>query len=139
VKSNRQIVADAFAAWAAGTGYITDIFAPHMRWEIVGRSAVSKTYDSTEQFIEEVLRPFGARFSAEAPFRPVNIRAIYADDEQHAVAVVWDGEGTTIAGTLYRNTYAWLMTLADGKVVAGTAFYDSIAFNELWQTVHRPS
>jgi hypothetical protein len=23
----------------------------------------------------------------------VNIRAIYTDDEQHAVAVVWDGEG----------------------------------------------
>jgi ketosteroid isomerase-like protein len=28
------------------------------------------------------------------------------------------------------------MTLQDGKVVNGTAFYDSIAFNELWQTVY---
>jgi hypothetical protein len=47
------------------------------------------------------------------------------------VAVVWDGEGTTIAGTTYRNTYAWFMTLEDGKVINGTAFYDSIAFHEL--------
>ncbi len=27
------------------------------------------------------------------------------------------------------------MTLRDGKVVRGTAFYDSIAFNELWESV----
>ena len=49
--------------------------------------------------------------------------------------MVWDGEGTTITGTTYRNTYAWFMTLEDGKVVDGTAFYDSIARNELWETV----
>jgi ketosteroid isomerase-like protein len=135
MKSNRQIVADAFAAWAAGTGYITGIFAADMHWEIVGRSAASGRYDSTQQFIDEVLRPFGARFSTDAPFRPVTIRAIYADDEQHTVAVVWDGEGTTRAGTTYRNTYAWFMTLEEGKVTRGTAFYDSIAFDELWRTV----
>jgi ketosteroid isomerase-like protein len=27
------------------------------------------------------------------------------------------------------------MTLSDGKIVDGTAFYDSIAFNELWDSV----
>ena len=27
--------------------------------------------------------------------------------------MVWDGEGTTITGTTYRNTYAWFMTLDD--------------------------
>lgn len=139
MRPNRQIVTDAFAAWAAGTGYITDIFAPGMRWEIAGRSAASKTYHSTQQFIEEVLRPFGARFNPDAPFRPVDIRAVYADDEQHTVAVIWDGEGTTIAGTPYRNTYAWFMTFEDGKVVDATAFYDSIAFNELWESVHPAS
>jgi uncharacterized protein len=135
VESNRRLVADAFAAWAAGTGYVTSIFAPDMRWEIAGRSAMSKKYDSTQQLIDEVLQPFGARFSADRPFRPVRIRAIYADDEQNAVAVIWDGEGTTTAGTTYRNAYAWFMTLREGKVIDGTAFYDSIAFNELWETV----
>jgi hypothetical protein len=48
---------------------------------------------------------------------------------------MWDGAGTTIVGNEYRNTYAWFMTLADGKVVDGTAFYDSISFNELWESV----
>jgi uncharacterized protein len=27
------------------------------------------------------------------------------------------------------------MTLSGGKVIDGTAFYDSIAFNELWDSV----
>ncbi len=27
------------------------------------------------------------------------------------------------------------MTLSGGKIVEGTAFYDSIAFNELWDSV----
>ena len=76
MESDRQIVTDAFAAWAAGAGYVTSIFAPDMRWEIVSRSAISKSYDSTQQFVDEVLHPFGARFSADRPFRPVTVRAI---------------------------------------------------------------
>jgi ketosteroid isomerase-like protein len=103
-----------------------------MEWEIVGRSMASRSYGSTQEFIEEVLRPFGERFEATAPFRPTTVRGIYADDEQQTVAVVWDGEGTTVTGATYRNTYAWFLTFAEGKVVRGTAFFDSIAFNELW-------
>ena len=135
MKSNREIVRDAFSAWSAGTGSVTSIFAPQMRWEITGRSAASRSYESTQQFIDEVLSPFAKRFSADRPFRPLHIRAVYADEEAQTVAIVWDGEGTTIAGTVYRNTYAWFMTFRDGKVIEGTAFYDSIAFNELWETV----
>jgi uncharacterized protein len=130
--SNREIVTEAFRSWADGTGYIAGIFADDMTWEIAGRSAVSRKYASTKQFMDEVLHPFAARFSPSDPFRPVNIRAIYDDQDNNTVIVVWDGRGTTTAGTSYENTYAWIMTLRDGKIVDGTAFYDSIAFNELW-------
>jgi uncharacterized protein len=136
--SNREIVTDAFHSWATGTGYVASIFADDMTWEITGRSAVSRKYANTQQFIDEVLHPFGARFSSADPFRPINIRAIYDDEDHNAVIVVWDGRGTTTAGTTYQNTYAWFMTLSDGKVVDGTAFYDSIEFNELWDSV-KPS
>jgi uncharacterized protein len=135
MRSNRDIVTDAFRSWANGTGYVTSIFADDMTWEITGRSAVSKKYADRSQFIGEVLRPFGARFSSSDPFRPVSIRAIYDDQDSSTVIVVWDGRGTTTAGTTYRNTYVWLMTLSGGKVIDGTAFYDSIAFNELWAGV----
>jgi uncharacterized protein len=131
--SNREIVAAAFAAWMAGTGYVTSIFADDMTWEITGRSAVSRKFASTREFVDEVLRPFGERFSADDPFRPIAIRAIYDDEEQGTVIVVWDGRGTTSAGPVYENTYAWIMTLSGGKVIDGTALFDSIAFNELWE------
>jgi uncharacterized protein len=135
MRSNRDIVADAFHSWANGTGYVTSIFADDMTWEITGRSAASGRYANTQQFLDECLHPFGARFSSSDPFRPVNIRAIYDDEDKSTVIVLWDGQGTTTAGTTYRNTYAWFMTLRDGKVIDGTAFYDSIAFNELWESV----
>ena len=78
MKSNRDIVTDAFRSWANGDGYVASIFADDMTWEITGGSAVSKKYASTQQFLDEVLHPFGARFSSGDPFRPVNIRAIGA-------------------------------------------------------------
>ena len=77
--------------------------------------------------------PFGRRFSAADPFRPVHIRGIYADDD--TVIVLWDGRGTTIQDTIYENSYAWFMQLRDDRVVHGNAFYDSISFNQLWSNV----
>lgn len=132
--TNREIITEAFAAWMNGTGYVTSIFADDMTWEITGMSAASKKYGNTRQFVDEVLHPFAARFSASEPFRPVAIRAVFNDEEQGTVIVVWDGRGMTTAGNVYENTYAWIMRLDGGKVIDGTAFYDSIAFNELWET-----
>jgi uncharacterized protein len=133
--ANREIITAAFAAWMNGTGYVASVFADDMTWEIAGQSVVAKKYADTRQFVDEVLAPFGSRFSASDPFRPIAIRAVYTDDEQDTVIVVWDGRGTTTAGTVYENTYAWFMTMRDGKVVDGTAFFDALAFNELWETV----
>ncbi len=45
--------------------------------------------------------------------------------------MIWDGAGTTVVDTTYVNTYARIMTLNNGQIVDGTAFYDSISFNEL--------
>jgi hypothetical protein len=52
----------------------------HHPFTIVGRSQASKTYDSKEQFIGEMLGPFGARFWQ--PFRPVAVRGVYANGDR---------------------------------------------------------
>lgn len=132
-ETNRDIISSAFDAWRDGTGAITVVFAPGMVWRIEGHSAASKEYRSAQQFIDEVLTPFGARFTAAKPFRPVTIRGVYADGD--TVIVIWDGRGIANDGQPYENSYAWIMTLADGKVIDGTAFYDSISFNDLWARV----
>jgi ketosteroid isomerase-like protein len=80
-----------------------------------------------------LVAPFAARFAAGEPFRPVRIRSVLADGD--AVVVVWDGRGVANDGHAYANSYAWIMQLAGGQVVDGTAFYDSISFNDLWGRV----
>jgi ketosteroid isomerase-like protein len=133
-EANRETIREAFEAWSHGTGSITDVFAPQMVWRIEGHSAASKQYASTQQFVDEVLAPFAARFSASSdPFRPVAIRSVNADGD--SVIVVWDGRGVANDGKPYENSYVWVMKMRDGKVVEGTAFYDSISFNDLWSRV----
>jgi ketosteroid isomerase-like protein len=131
----RTIVERAFEEWTNGTGYVSRLFAPQMTWEIVGRSAASARYRSAEEFVATVLEPFGRRFSETEPFRPVKIRGVYSDGP--TVIVLWDGAGKTVTGTTYENTYAWVLTLDHGVIVDGIAFYDSIAFNDLWDIAPR--
>ena len=80
-----------------------------------------------------MLAPLAARFPTFDPFRPITIRSVHADGD--TVIVVWDGRGITNDGQPYENSYAWIMKMNDGKVIDGTAFYDSISFNELWTRV----
>jgi uncharacterized protein len=131
--SNRKIIQDAFEAWMDGTGAISDVFASNMVWRIEGHSLASREYRSAQDFIDEVLAPFAARFADGERFRPVRVRSVHADGD--AVIVVWDGHGVANDGRPYDNSYAWVMKMRDGKVTDGTAFYDSISFNDLWQRV----
>jgi uncharacterized protein len=131
--TNREVVRRAFDAWQAGSAPITDLFAGDMVWRIVGRSVASREYASRQEFIDDVLAPFGERFEDGERFRPVSIRGVFADGD--TVIVSWDGRGVANDGIAYENTYAWFMRLRDGLVVDGTAFYDSIAFDELWERV----
>jgi uncharacterized protein len=132
--ANRETIREAFEAWMDGTGAITDVFAPDMAWRIEGHSVASREYASRQQFVDEVLAPFAARFaSSSEPFRPIGIRALHADHD--TVIVLWDGRGIANDGQPYENSYAWFLKMREGKVVDGTAFYDSISFNDLWSRV----
>ena len=102
-------------------------------WRIEGHSLASKEYTTSQAFIDEVLAPFGARFAGGEPFRPSRVRSIHADAD--TVIVVWDGRGVANDGKPYENSYAWIMRMREGAVVDGTAFYDSISFNDLWARV----
>jgi uncharacterized protein len=108
-------------------------------WWPPASSSVFRDQSSTERSHADgrgrvCLAPFGARFTASAPFRPTTIRSVYGDDD--TVIVVWDGRGVANDGVPYGNSYAWIMRLRDGMVIDGTAFYDSISFNDLWTRVH---
>jgi ketosteroid isomerase-like protein len=132
-EANRERIRASFEAWRHGTGYVADVFADEMVWRIEGHSAASREYASKQEFVDEVLAPFSARFETGEAFRPTRIRSILADGD--TVVVVWDGHGVANDGKPYDNVYAWIMKMRDGMVVEGTAFYDSISFNDLWARV----
>jgi uncharacterized protein len=127
---NKALVEAGFKAWGAGTGSPYDLLADDATWTIVGRSAASKTYHGREAFMRDVIRPFNARM--REPLKP-SIRRTYADGD--TVIVFFDAQGTARDGKPYVNTYAWFLELRDGKVVAASAFFDSLEFNELWARV----
>lgn len=129
-QNNLDTVRAGFDAWADGTGSPYDALAENVTWEIVGNSVASRVYTSKEDFMSNVIRPFNARMAA--PLKPA-IRDIYADGD--TVIVLFDAEGTARDGVQYRNTYSWYLTLADNRIVKAAAFFDSIAFNDLWQRV----
>jgi uncharacterized protein len=93
----------------------SDIVRTDMTWEIVGHSVASAKYSTAKEFQEKVLIPFSQRFKPYMPFRPVNIRGFYVDED--TLIVIWDGAGTTIVDTTYENTYAWIMALENAQVV----------------------
>ena len=127
---NLATVQAGFDAWSGGTGSPYDAPAEEVSWEIVGNSVASRVYTSKDDFLSNVIRPFNARMST--PLIPT-IRNIYADND--TVIVFFDAEGTARDGLPYRNTYAWVLTLKDNEIVKASAFFDAIAFNDLWQRV----
>jgi len=128
--TNKELVRKSFAAWGYGTGSPYDLLADDAVWTIVGQSAASRTYHGREDFLANVIRPFGSRMASH--FIPT-IHEMYADGD--AVVILFDAEGTALDGVAYKNTYAWFLEFAGGKIVKATAFYDSVLFNEFWKRV----
>jgi uncharacterized protein len=127
---NKALIQAKFDAWASGTGGPYELLADDAVWTITGRSLAAKTYPSREAFLSEVIRPFNGRMSAG--LKPA-IRNIYAEGD--TVVIFFDAKGTARDGVPYENTYAWFLDLRDGKIAKASAFFDSIAFNDLWTRV----
>lgn len=128
--ANKAAVQAGFDAWAAGKGSPYDLLADDVTWTITGNSLAAKTYPSKAAFIGQVILPFNARMSVG--LKPT-IRKMYADGD--TVVVFFDASGMARDGKPYTNTYAWFLKMADGKIVQAHAFFDSIAFNDLWTRV----
>lgn len=127
---NKALVQAGFDAWKAGTGSPFELLAEGASWTIVGNSDASKVYPNREAFLAEVIRPFNARM--KEGIKPT-IRNLYADGD--GVVIFFDAAGVAKDGKPYTNTYAWFFEMRDGKVVKAAAFFDALAFNDLWRRV----
>lgn len=128
--NNKAAVERAFAAWSAGAGSPFDLLADDASWTIAGRSLVSGTYADRASFLREVIAPFNARM--RSGLKPTVREVVSAAGR---VVVRFDGHALARDGVPYDNSYAWFMQFRGGRVVAVTAFFDSLAFDELWRRV----
>jgi uncharacterized protein len=127
---NKALVQAGFDAWKAGTGNPFELLADDASWTIVGNSDAANTYPTKEAFLQQVIRPFNARM--KEGIKPT-IRSLHADGD--AVIIFFDAAGIARDGKPYTNTYAWFFEMRDGKAKRAWAFFDSLAFNDLWRRV----
>lgn len=132
-ESNRQLITAAFEAWRDDGVPVGTLFDPELVWLTEGTCVMAREYTSAQDFLENQLVPFQKRFPPEAPLRPVAIRGVYADGE--TVVVLWDARGVATDGVPYENSYAWLLTLREGRIVRGIGFFDAYRFDDLWNRV----
>lgn len=129
-EANKAIIAGAFEEWAAGTGGPFALLADDVSWTIVGNSPVSRRYESRQEFMDAVIHPFNARMAS--PLVPT-VPSLYAENDW--VIALFDAAGTARDGKPYRNTYSWYLRLRDGRIVEAVAFFDTIAFTDLWNRI----
>ncbi|HEY4710290.1 MAG TPA: nuclear transport factor 2 family protein [Candidatus Acidoferrales bacterium] len=127
---NKELVQAGFEKWRDGTGSVFEFLAPDAKWTIIGNCPVSRTYQSRQEFLEVVIKPFNARLSSRLV---PTVRGIYADGDM--VVVLFDGRGTARDGRPYENTYSWYLHMTGGQIVDVVAFFDTIEFTDFWTRV----
>jgi ketosteroid isomerase-like protein len=127
---NRALVAQGFRAWADGSGSPYELLADQVRWTITGNSLAGRTYPGREAFLSEVIRPFNARM--RDPLVP-EVHRLYAEGD--TVIAHFDARGVARDGGAYVNSYVWILRLEQGRIIEAQAFFDSIAFDDLWRRV----
>ncbi len=131
---NRRIIEEGFDRWATqGVSIFGDILSPDIVWTIKGSGPSAGTFRGRDVLVERAVRPFQSRLAN--PVRPV-ARRVWADGDY--VIVNWDGEGMARDGQPYRNSYAWIFRMRDGKAVEVTAFLDLVPYDAVLHRVPAP-
>jgi uncharacterized protein len=126
---NKKLIQDAFNAWARGNGTaVFDLLSEDVHWTVIGSTPVSRTYFSKREFLEGAVKPLGEKISGA--IQPT-VRDVSADGDK--VFVQWDGRATGHNGTLYNQTYCWVMRVENGRVREGTAYLDTELISQLWK------
>lgn len=127
---NRAAIARGLQAWADGTGSPYDLLADDARWTITGNSRAARTYQGKEAFMREVIRPFNARMRDRLI---PSVHRLYAEGD--TVIAHFDAKGVARDGKPYVNSYVWILRMRGDRIVEAHAYFDAIAFDDLWTRV----
>lgn len=119
--TNKATVRDAFNAWADGDGNaFFRLLADDVRWTVIGTTAISGTFNSRLEFLDQAAGKIGAVLAK--PLVP-RLISLLADDD--LVSVQWEATSETNSGKPYQQTYSWVVRFDGEKIVEGTAYLDT--------------
>ncbi len=118
---NKAILSAVFAETAKGNGRpFVDALADNVRWTIIGTTAWSRTYVGKRDVVGNLLMPLAAQFDG-----PNTIEATRILGDENHIVVEARGHNTTLSGLPYRNTYCWIIVMADGKMAELVEYADT--------------
>lgn len=126
---NADVVRNAFTRGVGDEASFYSILADDVHWT-VARAVNPRTYTSRSEFLREGAGPIQSRI--DGPIQ-ANVRQLITDGD--AVVAVWDGTATAHDGLAYVNSYTWVMTMRDERVVRVTAYLDFVELNDLLERV----
>lgn len=126
---NAELVRDAFARGVGDETSFYSILADDVQWT-VARAEAPRTYTSRSEFLRDGAGPIQSRITG--PIQ-ANVTQLITDDD--VVVAVWDGTATANDGLPYVNSYTWVMTMRDERVVRVSAYLDFVALNDLLERV----
>lgn len=127
---NAQVVRDAFALGVSDENSFFSILSEDVQWT-VAQAVDPTTYTSRSEFLRDGAGPIQTRLVG--PIQ-AEVRELITTDD--VVVALWHGTATARDGLPYVNSYAWVMTMRDERVVRVTAYLDLVALDELLQRVN---
>ena len=123
---NKQLMESVFAELANGNGQpFMDALADDARWNVIGSSSWSGSYEGKQAIVDKLMRPLFRQFADEYTARA--LRVIAEDD---VVVVEARGQVTTKLGKPYNQTYCYVFQLKDGRVRELTEYLDTELVNQ---------
>ncbi|WP_053116059.1 nuclear transport factor 2 family protein [Streptomyces xiamenensis] len=128
---NRKIVKAALKSGAEDfTKFFTEIFTDSTEWTIAGHGPVAGVYSGLADLHENAEKALFDRLDGPLAITP---RGIWADGDDVIVRI--DSTGRAADGQPYRNSYLYILTMKDGKVVSGIEWLDLHAYYEIVERV----
>ena len=118
--ASSELVRNAFSSWEQGDSRpFFGLVAADVDWTVIGSTPISGRYRSKREFLAATA-PFAERLADPIVARIVAVTG--ADDK---VFLQWEGTSKGTNGRPYRQTYCWVMRVADDEVCEVVAYLDT--------------
>lgn len=131
---NKQLLQHIFAELAVGNSRpFLDAMADDFCWIITGSTPWSRAYRGVKAVRAELLRPLTSHFAET--YTNTAQRFIAEDD---TVVVECKGKVLLKSGQRYDNTYCWVCTVRDGKLIELVEYLDTALLMRVMPQLESP-